>query len=57
MASRPDITLSVKICTPLQSSSKVLHLGTIELGLWYSMNVAFKLLSYYDANFGVSLIE
>lgn len=61
-ASRPDILFSVGLCARYQSCPKESHLsavkrifrylmGTMNLGLWYSKNSNFEIISYSDADF------
>ena len=60
-ASRPDIALSVGVCSRFQSNPKVSHLnavkriikyvgGTCDYGLFYSKESNLSLASFYDSN-------
>jgi hypothetical protein len=61
-ASRPDITLSVCMCTRFQATPKDCHLRAVKgimrylvltpiLGLWYPKGSHFELLGYSDADY------
>jgi hypothetical protein len=61
-ASRPDIMLSVCMCTRFQANPKECHLVAIKiilrylvhtpnLGLWYPKGSKFDLLGYSDSNY------
>ena len=67
-ASRPDIMFATCLCAHFQSSPKESHLnaikrifkylsGSFHLGLWYSRNLSFDLISYSDADFAGSLLD
>ncbi|KAL5578552.1 hypothetical protein UlMin_020251 [Ulmus minor] len=60
-ASRPDLCFSVGVCARFQSDPKELHLqavkriiryvnGTLDYGLWYSMDTTTDLVGYSDAD-------
>ena len=62
IASRPDILFSVCICARFQTEPKESHLksvkriikylkGTENIGLWYSKQSIFELISYSDADY------
>ena len=67
-AYRLDIMFAICLCARFQSSPRKSHLnaikrifkylsGSLHLGLWYSRNSSFDLISYSDADFASSLLD
>jgi hypothetical protein len=61
-ASKPDIILSVCMCTRFQATPKECHLRAVKrlmrylvltpyLGLWYPKGAHFELIGYFDADY------
>ena len=66
--SRPDIMFVTCLCARFQSSPRESHLnainkifkylsGSLHLGLWYPMSSSFDLISFFDVDFGGSLLD
>ncbi|KAL5538242.1 hypothetical protein UlMin_046026 [Ulmus minor] len=49
-ASRPDLCYSVGVCARFQSDPKEYVNGTLDYGLWYSMDTTTDLVGYSDAD-------
>ena len=67
-ASRPDILYDVGVCARFQAKPKQSHLvaakrilkylkGTTSVGLWYSRDSSFNLISYSDADYAGCRID